>query len=126
MASEVWLIAEFTIKEGKLDAFKDIANKFITTVQENEPGALTYQLYFDHKQAKCLAIEQYRDSKAVLTHFKNAGALGLKLLGTAQLTRRELVGNVSNELKIAAIPFGVTFFKPWGGFVREQEVSRAC
>jgi len=121
MTSEVWLIAEFTIKEGKLDAFKEIANQFITTVQANEPGALTYQLSFDHKQTKCLVLEQYRDSKAVLTHFKNAATLGLKLLGTAQLTRRELIGNVSNELKLAAVPFGISLFDPWGGFVRERE-----
>ena len=118
MNSEVWLIAEFTIKEGKIDAFKDVANMFITAVQVNEPGALTYQFYFNNKQTKCLVMEQYCDSKAVLTHLRNVGALVMKLLDTAQLTRGEIYGNASKELRVAATPFGVKFFQHWDGFVR--------
>ena len=118
MSSEVWLIAEFTIKDEKIDAFKDVANMFISTVQANEPDALTYQFYFNHNQTKCLVLEQYRDSQAVLTHLKNIGALALKLIETAELTRGEIYGNASTALKLAATPFGAKFFDHWGGFVR--------
>lgn len=118
MSSEIWLIAEFTIKDGEIDAFKEVANMFITTVKMNEPDTLTYQLYFNDDQTKCLVLEQYCDSQAVLTHLKNVGALVLKLLKTAQLTRGEIYGNASAKLKLAATPFGAKFFKHWDGFVR--------
>ncbi len=118
MSAEIWIIAEFTPKEGKNDEFKEVANLFITTVQANEPGTLTYQFYFNKLQTKCLVLAQFRDSKAVLAHFKDVGGLVLKLIETAQLTRGELYGNVSTELRLVATPFGVNFFKPWGGFSR--------
>ena len=126
MSPEVWLIAEFTIKDGKKEAFKDVANMFIAAVKAKEPDALTYQFYFNNDQTKCLVLEQYRDSKAVLIHLRNVGSLVLKLLDTAQLTRGEIYGNASNELKLAVAPFGVKVFKHWGGFVREGAESKPC
>ncbi len=43
MISEIQYPVERTIKPGKLDTFKNLANQAIKIVQDNEPGMKGYQ-----------------------------------------------------------------------------------
>ena len=118
MNSKLWITGEFTMIDGKVETFKEIANTVIATVQSNEPDTLMYELHFSDDQTKCLALKQYRNSQAVLTHLENFVPMLPKIFETAQLTRTEIYGNASDELKQALASLGAKFFKHWSGFVR--------
>ena len=40
MCDHIFAIAELSIREGKLEAFKEVAAKLIRQVETNEPGTL--------------------------------------------------------------------------------------
>src|SRR5271167_1538414 len=60
----VYLAVDFTINEGKLDAFEGIAQEMVAGTQK-EPGALGYEWYVSADRKKCRLIETYTDANAV-------------------------------------------------------------
>ena len=118
MTSEIRIVGEFTINEGKTEAFKELIKTAIETVRSNEPDTLRYEFYFNEDETACYPLELFRNSQAVLTHLEDVGAIVSKLSEVAQITRVEIYGNASDELKQALAPFGAKFFKHWGGFTR--------
>ena len=118
MNTEIRLVAEFTIAEGKTDAFKELIKTAIEKVRSNEPDTLTYEFYFSDDETKCYALELYRDSQAVLTHMEDVSELLQKILAIAQLTSLEIYGDATAELKEALASFGSKFFTHWSGFKR--------
>ena len=39
--------AEFTIEEGKIEEYKELAQKMSRVVEDSEPGTINYQFYLD-------------------------------------------------------------------------------
>ncbi len=114
-----WVV-EFTIKEGKLDAFKKLAEEFVANVKKSEPGARSYQWYFNDDETKCIVSELYEDSKAILAHLEGSTVSTLfpKLLETAQLTRFEVYGDPNEEAKNMLAKFGAQNYRSFTGFTR--------
>ena len=73
--SELQLTARFTIHDGKLNEFKDLASQCMTVVREKDSGTLQYDWFFDADGTECVVRERYRDSDAVLEHAANLGDL---------------------------------------------------
>jgi quinol monooxygenase YgiN len=118
MANPVQYAVEFTIKEGGLEEFKNIASQIIPLVEANEPLMLGYQWYFSDDGSKCFVVEQYSDASGILAHLQNVGGELPKILEFSDLTRFEVYGDVSDEIKEALAPLGATFHSLWNGFAR--------
>lgn len=71
--SELQSVARLKIHDGKLDEFKRLVAKCADLVRTKDTGTLQYELYFNSDNTECLVFERYRDSQALLDHFKNMG-----------------------------------------------------
>ena len=71
--SELQSVARLKIHDGKLDEFKRLAPECAELVRTKDTGTLQYELYFNSDNTECLVFERYRDSQALLDHFKHMG-----------------------------------------------------
>jgi len=106
--------ATFKIKEGNLEAFKQVIPTIIETVRENDPGTLIYEWYLDEELMECVVLEIYANSEAVLAHAGNVGGHLQKLLELADFSL-ELYGNPSKELLDAIQGMNVTVYPLFAG-----------
>jgi len=108
----VYLAVDFTINEGKLDAFEGIAQAMVAGTQK-EPGALGYEWYFSADHKKCRLIETYKDANAVLAHCNGPVVQELvpKLLGTASLAGFEVCGDAGPTARQMLAGFGAEIFE---------------
>ncbi len=116
--SKVFYIVEFTINEGKVDAFKNLAHGFISEVEATESGTLGYQWYLAEDGSRCLIQETFESSEALLVHLANVGPNLPALLEIAPLGRLEVFGEVSDTARRALATLGAQHFSNFGGFDR--------
>ena len=118
MTAYIWLVAELTIAKGKTEFFKSRMKTLINQVQAQESDTLIFQLFFNDDETKCYPLELYKDSEALTTHIHNVRDVFKPVLEVSQLTRIEIYGNATEELKEAAAPLGAKYFTSWDGFSR--------
>jgi quinol monooxygenase YgiN len=108
----VYLAVDFTINEGKLDAFEGVAQEMVAGTQK-EPGALGYEWYLSADRKKCRLIETYTDASAVLAHFNGPVVQELvpKLLETASLAAFEVCGDPGPKATEMLKGFGAEIFE---------------
>jgi quinol monooxygenase YgiN len=114
MTDQIQKVVEVSIAEGKLDQFQIVAQRFIGRVDASEPDTLRYEWFLSEDGAKCYILELYRDSQALLSHLANIRDLYAPLFEVAQITRIEVFGAASEEVKQAHIP-GTVFHDYWAG-----------
>jgi len=111
------IVPYFKVHEGKLDAFKELCERFVST-SSSEPGCLYYGFSFDGDEAHCR--EGYQNAEAALAHIENVGALLQESTALAEMVRLEIHGSESELTKLreplAAI--GPRFFTLEFGFRR--------
>ena len=73
MTEEIQYTIEFNIKDGGLDAFKELANNITNMVRDNEPDIKGYQWYFNDDETKCYIGEWHSSSETLLAHLQNVG-----------------------------------------------------
>ena len=110
---------DLTINEGKLDAFKRIAET-MNAGTHKEPGALAYDWHFSADRKRCRLIETYADANAVLTHMTGPVVQELvpKLLETSTLTRFEVYGDPGPKAGEMLAGVGAEIFHFWSGLSR--------
>ena len=118
MTNEIQYTLEWTIKPGGLEAFKQIANKAIKLVQDNEPDMKGYQWYFNDDESKCYTAEWQLSSESLLAHLQNVGDVLPELLGHSDITRFEVFGNPNSQALEALKGLGARVFKYFNGFTR--------
>lgn len=118
MTQEIRKVVEVKIDEGQLDQFKRLANIFIERVKTSEPDTVSYEWFFDTEGKKCYILEWYRDSIALLARLDNIRGLYEPLFKVAKITRLEVFGNPSLEVRQAHLP-ETKFFVYWAGIQRE-------
>ena len=79
----------FKVKEGKLEAFKNLCERFVEKTGE-ESKCLYYGFCFYGDQAYCR--EGYEDAEGVLAHLDNVGGLLEESLEIAEFIRLEIHG----------------------------------
>jgi hypothetical protein len=107
-----------SINDGQLDAFKGMATDYAASTEANEEGTLRYQWYLNAEGSKCILVEKFASSEALLTHLGNVGPTLPNLLAIAPITRFEVVGEPSDEVRNALSELGAQFFAPLAGFDR--------
>ena len=121
---EIAVVYRWTAKPGKLDELKAIYQQVLAEMEANEPDALMMECYFSDES----------DSLIVHDLFKDAGALGFHLGGTAANHFPKLAeiavpgpfffcGEVPDELKQAAeaMNMGAVFGSHAFGFRRSLD-----
>ncbi|MEN6518946.1 MAG: antibiotic biosynthesis monooxygenase [Methanospirillum sp.] len=110
--TELQSIARLRIHDGKLDEFKRLAERCVEIVRTKDTGTLQYELYFNSDSTECLTFERYRDSQALLDHFRNLGDTVAAILQTCSGSG-EICGTPSPELieQIRGSP--VQVYKPF-------------
>ena len=116
--SKVSYMIEFTIKEGKVDEFKSLAAGYVSAVKENEPGTLGYRWFLGEDGERCLLLETFSSSDAMLTHLANVGPSLPELLAIAPITRLDVLGTASDGARNALADFGAVPFPHLDGFDR--------
>ena len=66
-------------------------------MRTKDTGTLQYALYFNSDNTECLVFERYRDSQALLDHFKHMGDTMAAILQTCSGSG-EICGTPSPEL----------------------------
>ena len=96
---ELWGIARFKFREGKLEEFKRLSAQAMEMVRTKEPGTLQYDIYLNDDQSECVVLERYRDSEAAMAHVANLGDLFDAVFATVIVVHGELLGEPSAELR---------------------------
>ena len=96
--SELLGIARFTFHQGKVDEYKRLTARCMEIVRTKDTGTLQYDVYFNDDESKCVVLERYENSAALVTHAANIGHLMEPIMATAAVSG-ELLGELSAELK---------------------------
>ena len=118
MTTEICLVVEFTIVDGKLETFKKLFREAIDHTQQKDLGTLSYQAYFNDDETKCYSIEWYEDSQAILNHLDSVGDVAAPLFEVCSTSRFEIFGNPSAEVLKAFEASLPNRYKSWVGFSR--------
>jgi quinol monooxygenase YgiN len=108
---------ELAITDGKLDEFSEMAKAFTAATQE-EPGTLRYQWFVSKDGSRCLIQEGFESSEALMVHLGNAGPHLPGLLAIAPITRFQVSGDASDEVRAVIDPLGAEHFHELVGFAR--------
>ena len=113
-------IAEFSIYEGKLEAFTTLAQEIIAAVEASEPDTLTYEWHVSEDGKTCTVDEWYADTDAALAHLNGeAPKLLPKILEVSMFTGLRVYSAITNqELEDLLVSFGAVFTNHLGGFTR--------
>ncbi|MBL9109763.1 MAG: antibiotic biosynthesis monooxygenase [Myxococcales bacterium] len=112
------LVVRFSIKPGKLEAFRAKVQEIAAAVEAEEPQTVAYTTYVDAEGKAAILIERYRSSEDFLAHFKRTGpALG-PLLELAPATEILTLGAPNDAAKGLLASISATFLTKVSGFSR--------
>ena len=105
---------EFTIHEGKLNQFEELARTMVERSQL-EPGTLGYDFFLSEDRKRCRLLETYADGDAVVKHLAGPVVQEFvpKMLETAGLTRFEVYGDPGPKAAQMLKGMGAETFNPW-------------
>ena len=119
MSSRIWYVGDYSIADGKTEEFKSIIQEVID-LERSASDVLVYEFFLDDDESKFHAIESFKDSDSVLQHMERGSEIIPRLLEVADVTRFEIYGDATQELRDAVGPFGAKIFPRWDGFTRSN------
>ena len=118
MSEHVIYVDRFTLREGKLDAFKSYATEMAEFVEKNEPKVLSFNYYVDQDGAGGTAVCVFSDAEALDVHLDLASSRfqeGYELLSATEI---EVLGRPSERTAELAKSFGAALKTKLAGFNR--------
>jgi quinol monooxygenase YgiN len=119
--NQIHFRAEFTIEEGKIEEYKELVQDMSRAVEANEPDTIDYQLYLNRDdETKCIVHETYANSEAVLAHNTGVASQTIlpKIFNVSRISRFDVYGNPSEELRKVLTSFSPQFYNLFAGFSR--------
>jgi|SRR5580658_1537430 quinol monooxygenase YgiN len=115
----VRLTVNLTVNEGKLDAFKSIAQS-MTEGSQSEPGTLGYEWFASNDGMRFRLVETYADAGAIEAHFSGQVVQKLvpELAALCTVDGFEIYGDPGPKVAEMASAFGATIFPYWLGINR--------
>jgi quinol monooxygenase YgiN len=110
--NEIQGIARLKVLDGQLEEFKRLSSLCLEVVRTKDTGTLQYESYFNEDQTECIVLERYRDSQALLEHFRNIGEL-MNAMFTTCTGSGEVCGNATPELIKALEGSPVRILRPF-------------
>lgn len=118
MPDVVSFVLQVELREGQLEAFRDLMNEQVLAARE-EPGTMAYEWFISDDESSCHIYERYRDSAAVIAHLGTFGAhYAERFLACVQPVGLNVYGNPSADVRASLDNLGATYFGPFGGFAR--------
>ena len=120
---EITVFYKWTAKPGKFDELKAIYRQVRKEMEENEPGTLMMQCYYDEEKGALIVNDLFKDGAALGAHLGVTAANHFpKLAEIAVPGPFFFCGNVPEELKQAAIGMnmGAEFSSHAFGFERSS------
>jgi quinol monooxygenase YgiN len=112
--SELRLSVRCDIHEGKLDDFRAVAAACMESVRTKDTGTLQYDWFLNDAGTKCVILERYGSSDALLEHIANLGEIFVALLATCEL-KADVFGNPSDELLAATAAIPTRIYRHYQG-----------
>lgn len=111
---------EFYIEHGKKEEYKKLIKEMSKMVEANELDTINYQFYLNKEETKCIVHETYVNSEAALAHNDGIASRTIlpKIFSLAKVSRFEVYGDPSEELKKLLGSFGAQTFSLFAGFSR--------
>jgi quinol monooxygenase YgiN len=119
--NQIHFRAEFTIEEGKIEEYKELVQDMSRVVEANEPDTIDYQFYLNRDdETKCIVHETYANSEAVLAHNTGVASQTIlpKIFSVSRISRFDVYGNPSEELRKVLTSFSPQFYNLFAGFSR--------
>jgi quinol monooxygenase YgiN len=119
--NQIHFRAEFTIEEGKIEEYKELVQDMSRAVEANEPDTIDYQFYLNRDdETKCIVHETYANSEAVLAHNTGVASQTIlpKIFSVSRISRFDVYGNPSEELRKVLTSFSPQFYNLFAGFSR--------
>lgn len=111
---ELHMTARLLVKQGKLDAFQNVAQQCIERTREKDTGTIQYNWYHNDDKSEFAVRENYRDSQAAMEHMQNLSDLVEPLLATCTISV-EICGEPAEELRIALEGLDVKYYSFYAG-----------
>ena len=119
MNSEVFWVFEITLKPGAVDEFAALAKQMADANTAGEPRTLDYQIFVTVDGTRVHFCERFADSAAVLAHVARFGEnFAARVLELATVSRFEIYGDPSAEVKATLADFNPTYLTRVAGFSR--------
>lgn len=119
MSSEVFWVFEITLQPGAVDEFTALAKEMVDANAAGEPGTRSYQVCITADGTRVHFCERFADSAAVLVHVARFGENFATRVGElATVTRFEIYGDPSAEVKATLAAFNPTYLTEVAGFTR--------
>lgn len=120
-AQEITVVYRWTANPGKLDELKSIYENVFKEMEDNEPGTLRMECYYDDEQGQVIVHDVFEDGAALGAHLGGTAAHHFPQL--AQIATPGpffFCGDVSAELKHIAqgMNMGAVFGSHAFGFSR--------
>ena len=118
--NQIHITAEFFIKEGKLEEYKNLVQDMSRAVEANEPDTVDYHFYLNKNETKCIVHETYANSEAVLAHNNSVASQTIlpKIFSASRISRFEVYGKPSEELQKVLTSFSPQTYNLFAGFSR--------
>ena len=119
MNARVYFHLSLKINEGKIDAFRNIADE-MSAMTSKESGALGYEWYLNADSTECRLVETYANEAAVMAHIdgKTVRDLLPRLLQASSITSFGVYGNPGAQATERLRAAGAVLFQQIGGIVR--------
>jgi len=100
-----------SVKDGQVDAFKDLASRMSASVKGNEPDTTTYN-WFISDDGSFINEDEYASTEALGAHLGNATANGLldEYMGLAEISAVHVLGDVDDAAKGILEAFGAVHY----------------
>ena len=118
--NQVQYTAQWTIHEGELERFKEIAKSGTALVEANEPEMLAFHWYFNEDESQAYLVEWYANADAIPHHMQNVGESLGQLLEISELSRFEVFGDLTDGANETLTPLQPDVFSHLHGFTRPE------
>ena len=119
MSSTISWNLQLTVREGQLDALRDLMAQMVAATERDEPGTLIYEWFLAADKRSCHLYERYADSAAAMVHIATfASQWADRFLACVEPTALWVWGDPSDEVRGALDGFGARYLGNWEGFSR--------
>ena len=114
MKQAVHFVVAWTVNEGKLAAFEEVA-KAMSNGTRKEPGMLAYDWHSSADRKHWRLLETYANPDAVVAHLKGPVVQQLvpKIMEVSKMDLLEIYGNPGPEATAMLTAVGAVIFSDW-------------
>lgn len=96
MSEPIVFISHQRVKEGKLDAYKQLFDDYIGIVKADKPGTVAHLGYINEDGSQVTMVHVFPDAEAMDLHFQGVNERAKKAFEFVEIIRYEIYGRPSD------------------------------